>query len=77
MEVKTNTMLVITPKMNLLQIPIVDEFWVGDLDPEAGSRSTDYAISMGFGECYCFLYLSKNLWMSQYPMAEKSIRELK
>ncbi|KAF8311161.1 N-terminal nucleophile aminohydrolase [Clavulina sp. PMI_390] len=26
MEIKTNTMIVITPKMNILQIPIVDEF---------------------------------------------------
>jgi glutamine amidotransferase len=54
MEVKTNTMIVITPKNNLLQIPIMDEYWVKPQDPEAGSRSTDFAISMGFGEWgYC------------------------
>ncbi|WRT67102.1 uncharacterized protein IL334_004068 [Kwoniella shivajii] len=49
MEVKTNTMIVITPKMNLLQIPIIDEFWVAPQDPAALSRSRDFAIRMGFG----------------------------
>ncbi|ORX39847.1 putative cytoplasm protein [Kockovaella imperatae] len=49
MEVKTNTMLVITPKMNLLQIPIIDEFWVAPQDPASQHRTTDFAISMGFG----------------------------
>jgi len=49
MEVKTNTMVVITPKMNLLQIPIIDEYWVAPQDPAANHRSTEYAISMGFG----------------------------
>ena len=49
MEVKTNTMLVVTPKMNILQIPILDEFWVEHGDKEAGGRSKDYAVEMGFG----------------------------
>ncbi|WWD15866.1 hypothetical protein CI109_100290 [Kwoniella shandongensis] len=49
MEVKTNTMLVITPKMNLLQVPIIDEFWVPPQDPASHTRSTDFAIEMGFG----------------------------
>jgi glutamine amidotransferase len=66
MEVKTNTMVVITPKvghqldcmlnvraddqMNLLQIPIIDEYWVPPQDPASHNRSTDFAISMGFGK---------------------------
>jgi glutamine amidotransferase len=71
MEVKTNTMIVITPKvgmcpdsqvpkligqMNLLQIPIIDEYWVPPQDPASHNRSTDFAISMGFGEPFhaCF-----------------------
>ena len=71
MEVKTNTMIVITPKvgpsadgtdrrphivdvhasyqMNVLQIPIIDEYWVAPQDPASHHRSTDYAIEMGFG----------------------------
>ncbi|KAK1925024.1 cytoplasm protein [Papiliotrema laurentii] len=49
MEVKSNTMLVITPKMNILQIPIIDEYWVPPQDPNAHHRSKDFAISMGFG----------------------------
>ncbi|KAK6902897.1 glutamine amidotransferase [Kwoniella mangroviensis CBS 10435] len=49
MEVKTNTMIVITPKMNLLQIPIIDEYWVTPQDPAALTRSRDFAIKMGFG----------------------------
>jgi glutamine amidotransferase len=49
MEVKTNTMLVVTPKMNILQIPIVDEYWVAQGDKDAHKRSTDYAVEMGFG----------------------------
>ncbi|GFZ46180.1 Deficient in utilization of glutathione protein 3 [Saitozyma sp. JCM 24511] len=49
MEVKTNTMLVITPKMNLLQIPIIDDFWVPPQDPASQHRSKDFAIEMGFG----------------------------
>lgn len=63
MEVKTNTMVVITPKvslgvahhfgtynqMNLLQIPIIDEYWVPPQDPASHNRTTDFAIAMGFG----------------------------
>ncbi|WVF72236.1 hypothetical protein IAT40_007048 [Kwoniella sp. CBS 6097] len=49
MEVKTNTMIVITPKMNLLQIPIIDEFWVPPQDPARSTRSRDFAINMGYG----------------------------
>lgn len=49
MEVKTNTMIVITPKMNVLQVPIIDEYWVTPSDPEAHTRSQEFAISMGFG----------------------------
>lgn len=68
MEVKSNTMIVVTPKvsltigrsrleveanagqMNVLQIPIIDDFWVPPADPAAQNRSTDFAINMGFGE---------------------------
>lgn len=36
--------------MNVLQIPIIDEFWVAPKDPAAHSRTQDFAISMGFGK---------------------------
>lgn len=36
--------------MNLLQIPIIDEYWVAPQDPASYNRSTDFAISMGFGK---------------------------
>ena len=36
--------------MNLLQIPIIDEFWVAPQDPASQHRTKDFAISMGFGE---------------------------
>jgi len=36
--------------MNLLQIPIIDEYWVPTQDPAATNRSKDYAIEMGFGQ---------------------------
>lgn len=74
MEVKTNTMMVITPKvrvsyvesmgerpmltrllfflkkkMNLLQIPIIDEYWVPPQDPASLTRSRDFAIKRGYG----------------------------
>jgi len=48
MEIKTNTMVVITPKMNLLQIPIIDEFYVPPSDPAALARDTDFAQEKGF-----------------------------
>lgn len=35
--------------MNLLQIPIIDEYWVPPQDPASHNRTTDFAISMGFG----------------------------
>ncbi|OJT04728.1 hypothetical protein TRAPUB_4522 [Trametes pubescens] len=48
MEIRTNHMVVITPKMNLLQIPIVDRFYVPQSDPAALSRGTDFAAAKGF-----------------------------
>ena len=36
-------------QMNLLQIPIIDEFWVPPQDPASHQRQKDFAISMGFG----------------------------
>jgi hypothetical protein len=44
MEIKTNHMVAITPRMNLLQIPIVDRFFVS---PSAG-RETGFASEKGF-----------------------------
>ena len=35
--------------MNVLQVPIVDEFWVAPQDPASGHRSSDFAIAMGLG----------------------------
>jgi len=48
MEIPTNTMLVITPKMNVLQIPIRDEFFVRPTDPASRARSTTFASEKGF-----------------------------
>jgi len=48
MEIRTNTMIVITPKMNLLQIPIVDEFHVPPSDPASHNRGTGFATDKGF-----------------------------
>lgn len=47
MEIRTNHMVVITPKMNLLQIPIVDKFYVPPSDPAALNRGTDFAAAKG------------------------------
>lgn len=47
MEVKTNTMVVITPQMNLLQIPIKDEYYVPPRDN--ANRSSDFVRAKGFG----------------------------
>ena len=47
MEIRTNNMVVITPKMNFLQIPIVDKFYVSPSDPAALSRGTDFAAAKG------------------------------
>ena len=48
MEIKTNHMVVITPKMNLLQIPIKDKFYVPPSDPAASTRATEFAQEKGF-----------------------------
>ncbi|KAI8990510.1 N-terminal nucleophile aminohydrolase [Trametes punicea] len=48
MEIRTNHMVVITPKMNLLQIPIIDRFYVPQSDPAALSRGTEFAAAKGF-----------------------------
>lgn len=48
MEIRTNHMVVITPKMNLLQIPIVDKFYVKPSDPTASSRGIEFAAAKGF-----------------------------
>ena len=40
-------MIVITPKMNLLQIPIVDEFYVPPSDPLSGKRGIEFATQKG------------------------------
>ncbi|KAF9457444.1 N-terminal nucleophile aminohydrolase [Collybia nuda] len=47
MEIKTNNMVVITPKMNLLQIPIIDQFYVPPSDPGAPARATEFAQEKG------------------------------
>lgn len=47
MEIRTNNMVVITPKMNFLQIPIVDKFYVSPSDPAALNRGTDFAAAKG------------------------------
>lgn len=48
MEIKTNHMVVITPKMNLLQIPIKDKFYVPPSDPAALTRTIEFAQEKGF-----------------------------
>lgn len=40
-------MVVITPKMNLLQIPIVDKYFVRPSDPEWSGRDTCFAAGKG------------------------------
>ena len=47
MEIRTNHMVVITPKMNLLQIPIVDKYFVPPSDPAAQTRGTSFAMGKG------------------------------
>ncbi|KAI6162151.1 N-terminal nucleophile aminohydrolase [Pisolithus thermaeus] len=47
MEIRTNNMVVITPKMNFLQIPIIDKFYVSPSDPAALNRGTDFAAAKG------------------------------
>lgn len=47
MEIRTNHMVVITPKMNLLQIPIIDKYFVPPSDPAALNRGTSFAEGKG------------------------------
>ncbi|KAG7099096.1 hypothetical protein E1B28_000970 [Marasmius oreades] len=47
MEIKTNNMVVITPRMNLLQIPIIDKFYVPPSDPASLTRATEFAREKG------------------------------
>lgn len=47
MEVKTNNMIILTPKMNVLLIPIIDKFYVHPSDPRSQSRGTDLAAAKG------------------------------
>ena len=48
MEIRTNHMAVITPKMNFLQYPILDQYYVPPSDPAALNRDTDFAAAKGF-----------------------------
>ena len=45
LEIRTNTMVVITPKMNFLQIPIVDEFYVPH--SVTNTRTVEFAATKG------------------------------
>lgn len=47
MEIKTNYMVVVTPKMNLLQIPIIDKYYVPPSDPASHTRGTEFAEEKG------------------------------
>ena len=47
MEIKTNNKIVLTPKMNVLLIPIIDKFYVYPTDPESQNRGTDFAAGKG------------------------------
>lgn len=47
MEIRTNHMVVITPKMNLLQVPIIDKYFVPPSDPAAQNRGTSFAAGKG------------------------------
>lgn len=47
MEIKTNNMIILTPKMNVLLIPIMDKFYVHPADPESQNRGTDFAAAKG------------------------------
>ncbi|KAI9438383.1 N-terminal nucleophile aminohydrolase [Russula earlei] len=48
MEIKTNYMIVVTEKMNVLLIPIIDKFYVPPSDPDGQSRDIDLAVAKGF-----------------------------
>lgn len=39
----------LTGQMNLLQIPIIDEYWVSPQDPAAHHRDPEFAIQSGYG----------------------------
>lgn len=41
-------LVTITPKMNVLQSPIIDEFWVPPSDPAAKQRGVDLALAKGY-----------------------------
>jgi len=47
MEIKTNNMIILTPKMNVLLVPIIDKFYVHPSDPESLNRGTDFAAAKG------------------------------
>jgi predicted glutamine amidotransferase len=47
MEIKTNTMIVVTPKMNVLQIPIKDEFYVAPSEQASHKRTAGLAAEKG------------------------------
>lgn len=47
MEIRTNYMVVITPKMNLLQIPIIDKYYTVPMSPAYRQRGTEYAEAKG------------------------------
>ena len=40
-------MIVLTPKMNVLLVPIIDKFYVYPSDPESQNRGTDFAAAKG------------------------------
>ncbi len=45
---KTNHMIVVTAKMNVLLISIVDKFYVPPSDPAAQPRDIDLAVAKGY-----------------------------
>ena len=47
MEIRTNHMVAVTPKMNLLMIPIVDKYYVPPSDPASLNRGTSFAAAKG------------------------------
>lgn len=47
MEIGTNNMIVLTPKMNVLLIPIHDKFYVDPSHPESRNRGTELANAKG------------------------------
>lgn len=47
MEIRTNYLVAITPKMNFLQIPIVDKYFVPPTGTAVRPRGTEYAEAKG------------------------------